>query len=114
MTGGLTSFNNWFVSRYMEVLDYGPSFLEQAEYASCLDQVTRQFYKGLGEVWLKDRVRLRKRRDFWDFQHQQLASTGRKIDRALLARGIGAAALGYLGNPASLVREAHGAARRRR
>ena len=113
ITVGIVAYNNWFVSRYMEVLDYGPTFLAPDEYERCLDQVTRQFYTGLGEVWWKDRFRRHKREDFWKFQRDQLATTGRTLDTTLLRRGIRDALLKAIGHPASVAQAIRNGFRRR-
>jgi glycosyltransferase involved in cell wall biosynthesis len=106
ITVGISAYNNWFLSRYMEVLDYGPRFLEADEYQRCLAEVTSQFYRGLGEVWLKDRLRLSKREDFGKFQHSQLATTGRAIRKDLLARGIGSAFVEMMAHPGAIANAA--------
>lgn len=99
ITSGIESFNNWFISRYMEVLDYGRIFLGPLEYDQLLEQVSRQFHTGLGVEWWKERLRPR-RELFWKFQNDQLASTDRVLDKRLLSRGIRDALVQILGHPA--------------
>ena len=45
-------------------------------------------YRGLGEQWLKDMVRRKKKKGFWEFQRQHLADIGVEIRPALLAKGV--------------------------
>ena len=70
-----------------------------------LDAVTAELYRGLGEQWLKDFVRRKKRKEFWDFQRHHLADIGMEISPALLFKGVMRAGLHLMGLPGSLAKK---------
>ena len=94
-------------------LEVGPEAAAGQEFEQRRREVMHDFYLGLGEVWIKDRVRRRKRTSFWAFQEEHLAEIGARIEPRLLARGIGAALLKMLGNPGDTLRKIRRKARAR-
>jgi glycosyltransferase involved in cell wall biosynthesis len=95
--------NAWPLLHYLMVEQYGRQFLTAQEFEARHHEVTTEMYRGLGEQWLKDKVRFRKKQGFWEFQRQHLGDIGVELSPALLARGVVAAGLGVLGSPSSFV-----------
>ena len=62
-------------------------------------------YRGFGEQWLKDLVRIKKKKGFWEFQRQHLGDIGAEIYPALLAKGVVFAGLNQLGSLGALAKK---------
>jgi glycosyltransferase involved in cell wall biosynthesis len=61
---------------YLEVLmEYGPWYLSEAEFASRREQVLEEYYQGLGRYALR-----LKNRKFWSFNAARLREIGLKLD----------------------------------
>ena len=75
------------------------------EFEARYDEVTTEMYRGLGEQWLKDRIRFRKKKGFWEFQRQHLGDIGIELRPTLLARGVAAAGLSLLGSPSTFIKK---------
>lgn len=103
ITVGASHFNFWPLLQYLMVEQYGRDFLAPEEFEKRRREVTSDMYKGLGEQWLKDRFRFRRKKGFWEFQRQNLGDIGDRVRPALLARGVLSAALGLLASPATFV-----------
>ena len=95
--------HTWPLMHYVTAEQYGREFLEPQEFQQHYAKVSAEFYRTLGEVWLKDRVRRRKRQDIWEFQRKNLASIGSAIRGNELAKGAVRAGLKFLGCPRDLV-----------
>jgi hypothetical protein len=67
--------------------------------------VKAEMYRGLGEQWLKDRVRFRRKKGFWEFQRKHLGDIGQQLQPMLLAKGVLAAGLQLLGSPSTLAKK---------
>lgn len=91
-------FNDWFMFHQQLMEQYGREFLTPEEFTARYAEVSRTFYRGLGDVWIKDRVRRHKRDDFWAFQRKHLGAVGAQIDNKRLARGIIDAGLHWAGH----------------
>lgn len=105
VTDGASHFNFWPLLQYLMVEQYGRDFLSAEEFSRRYREVTSDMYRGLGEQWLKDKVRFRKKKGFWEFQRQHLGDIGERIRPALLAKGVLAAGLQLLGSPSTFVRK---------
>lgn len=81
-------YNTWFMFIQQLIEAYGKEFLTPEEFAARYEEVSSTFYRGMGEVWIKDRVRKHKRHDFWAFQQKHLAAVGKQIDKRRLAMGV--------------------------
>ena len=81
---------------------YGRDLLSAAEFKARYDEVTERCIEGLGEQWLKDKVRRKKKKGFWEFQRHHLGDIGVEIRPALLAKGAVSAGLHLLGSLGSL------------
>jgi len=99
ITDSASRFNWWALLHYLMIEQYGRDYLTPEEFKARYDEVTGDLYRGFGEQWLKDKVRLRKRKAFWDFQRQHLGDIGVEIRPALLAKGVVSAGLHLLGSP---------------
>jgi glycosyltransferase involved in cell wall biosynthesis len=97
--------NAWPLLQYLMVEQYGREFLTADEFEARYHEVTTQMYNGLGEQWLKDRVRFRRKRGFWEFQRTHLGDIGVEIRPTLLARGVVASGLSLLGSPSTFVKK---------
>ena len=95
--------HTWPLMHYVTAEEHGRDFLEPDEFQRHYGRVSAELYRTLGEVWLKDRVRRRKRKDIWDFQRKHLASIGRQIHGRELAKGAVRAGLKFLGCPRDLM-----------
>ena len=103
----VSNYNWWFLFMLMMLEQYGRDLLTPEEFQARYEAASADFYRGLGEVWIKDRVRRHKKQEFWDFQNKHLGSMGAQIDRKRLAKGVLDAALywaGHLGGTVSKVR----------
>jgi glycosyltransferase involved in cell wall biosynthesis len=98
-------FNCWALLDYLMVEQYGRNFLSAEEFAKRYDEVTAEMYRGFGERWLKDLVRRKKKKGFWEFQHQHLADIGVEIRPALLAKGVVSAGLKLTGSLGTLAKK---------
>jgi hypothetical protein len=87
------------------VEQYGQSALSPEEFKKRYNEVTAEMYRGLGEQWLKDMVRRKKKKGFWEFQRQHLGDIGVEIHPALLAKGVAAAGLNLIGSPGTLAKK---------
>jgi hypothetical protein len=90
---------------YLMMEQYGRDFLSEEEFKARYDEVTKEMYRGLGEQWLKDRVRLKKKKGFWEFQRKHLGDIGVEIRPALLAKGVAAAGLSLVGSPSAFMKK---------
>lgn len=95
--------NSWPLLHYLMMEQYGRDFLTDQEFEARYDEVTKEMYRGLGEQWLKDRIRFSKKKGFWEFQRQHLGDIGVELSPTLLARGVAAAGLGILGSPSTFI-----------
>jgi len=105
VTDTASHFNSWPLLHYLMVTQYGRDFLSPEEFEVRDRQVTAEMYHGLGEQWLKDKVRRRRKEGFWEFQNQHLGDIGVAIRPGLLARGVGAAVVELLGSPSTFVKK---------
>ena len=105
VTDTASHFNWWPLLQYLMMEQYGRDFLTGQEFEARYDEVTTEMYRGLGEQWLKDRFRFRKKKGFWEFQRQHLGDIGVELRPTLLARGVVAAGLSLLGSPSTFVEE---------
>jgi glycosyltransferase involved in cell wall biosynthesis len=103
VTDTASHFNWWPLLQYLMVEQYGRDVLAPQEFAARYDEVTTEMYRGLGEQWLKDRVRFSTKQGFWEFQRQHLGDIGVELRRDLLARGVVSAGLRMLGSPSTFV-----------
>jgi glycosyltransferase involved in cell wall biosynthesis len=94
----ISNYNWWFLFQLMMMEQYGRDLLTPEEFQARYEAVSTDFYRGLGEVWIKDRLRRHKQQKFWDFQNKHLSSMGAQIDRKRLARGVLDAALYWAGH----------------
>lgn len=95
--------NSWPLLQYLMVEQYGRDFLSEEEFNARYGEVTAGMYKGLGEQWLKDKIRFKKKAGFWEFQRQHLGDIGVELRPNLLAKGVVAAGLSLLGSPSTFV-----------
>ena len=86
VTDTASHFNWWPLLHYLMVEQYGRDFLSAEEFKKRYNEVTAEMYRGLGEQWLKDTVRLKKKKGFWEFQRQHLGDIGVEIRPALWPR----------------------------
>jgi glycosyltransferase involved in cell wall biosynthesis len=103
VTDTASHFNWWPLLQYLMMEQYGRDFLSRPEFEERYDEVTKQLYTGLGEQWLKDMLRVKKRNEFWEFQQKHLGDIGVELRPALLARGVVAAGLSLLGSPSTFI-----------
>lgn len=108
----ISNYNWWFLFQLMMMEQYGRDLLTPEEFQARYEAVSTDFYRGLGEVWIKDRLRRQKQQKFWDFQNKHLSSMGAQIDRKRLARGVLDAALFWAGHLDGTVRKVRAGARR--
>jgi glycosyltransferase involved in cell wall biosynthesis len=106
VTDTASHFNSWPLLHYLMMEQYGRDFLTGQEFETRYDEVSSEMYKGLGEQWLKDRIRFRKKKGFWEFQRQHLGDIGVELRPTLLARGVVSAGLSLLGSPSTFVKKA--------
>ncbi len=95
--------NTWWLMHFVTSEQYGRELLSSEEFKRHSAKVSADFYRSLGEAWLKDCVRRQKRQPFWEFQRKHLGSIGANIRPGLLAKGAISAGLGILGCPKELV-----------
>jgi glycosyltransferase involved in cell wall biosynthesis len=110
----VSNYNWWYLFHLLTLEQYGRELLTPAEYSARYEAVCTDFYRGLGEVWLKDRVRRDKKDAFWKFQNKHLSALGLQIDNRRLTRGVLDAALywaGHLGEIVTKTRNKLGSAR---
>lgn len=105
VTDTASHFNSWPLLHYLMVEQYGRDFLPAQEFEKRYKEVHAEMYRGLGEQWLKDIVRLKKKKGFWEFQRQHLGDIGVEIRPGSLARGVVSAALNLLISPATFVKK---------
>jgi len=105
ITDTASHFNFWPLLQYLMMEQYGRDFLSADEFSRRYDEVVSDMYRGLGEQWLKDKVKFRRKKGFWEFQRQHLGDIGERVRPALLARGVAAAALQLLGSPSTLAKK---------
>ena len=82
-----------------------PDVLSPEEFKKRYNEVTTEMYQGLGEQWLKDIVRRKKKNGFWEFQRQHLGDIGVEIRPALLAKGVVTAGLNLVGSLSTLAKK---------
>jgi len=99
------SYNHWFLSVYLAFQEYGREYLTPEEFGARSALATRDFYQGMAEVWLKDRLRREPRTDFWEFQKQWLGAIGMRIEPALLALAVAQVAVKTLASPYDLAEQ---------
>jgi glycosyltransferase involved in cell wall biosynthesis len=99
----LSDFNHWFLSVYIAIQEYGPEYLTPEEFQVRSAQATADFYQGMAQVWLKERLLRKRRPDFWAFQEKWIGALGLRIEPKLLARGVAQVALKTLGSPYEVV-----------
>jgi len=87
---------------YLMVEQYGRDFLSKEEFKQRYDEVTAGLYRGMGAQWLRDIVRLKEKKEFWEFQRKHLGNIGVEIRPALLAKGVVNAGLYLLGSLGTL------------
>ena len=105
VTDTASHFNSWPLLHYLMMEQYGRDFLSKGEFKARYDEVTTEMYRGLGEQWLKDKVRLKKKKGFWEFQRKHLGDIGVEIRPALLAKGVVAAGLSLIGSPSTFMKK---------
>src|SRR3954469_6524599 len=105
LTDVASHFNWWPLLQYLMVEQYGRSVLSPEEFKKRYDEVTAEMYQGLGEQWLKDIVRLKKKKGFWEFQRQHLGDIGVEIQRDLLAKGVVTAGMNLVGSLSTLAKK---------
>jgi glycosyltransferase involved in cell wall biosynthesis len=105
VTDTASHFNWWPLLQYLMVEQYGRDFLSPGEFRKRYAEVKAQMYRGLGEQWLKDRVRFRRKKGFWEFQRKHLGDIGQQLQPMLLAKGVLAAGLELLGSPSTLAKK---------
>jgi glycosyltransferase involved in cell wall biosynthesis len=105
ITDVASNFNSWPLLHYVMVEQYGRDFLSAEEFAARYAEVTAAMYQGLGEEVLKEVVRLKKKKGFWEFQKKHLGDIGVEVRPELLARGIVDAGLHFAGAPSELGRK---------
>ena len=105
VTDTASHFNWWPLMHYLMMEQYGRDFLSEEEFKARYDEVTKEMYRGLGEQWLKDKVRLKNKKGFWEFQRKHLGDIGAEIHPALLARGVVAAGLSLIGSPSTFMKK---------
>lgn len=105
VTDQASQFNTWFLFLFVTLEQYGRQLLTPEEFEARMSQVSSEMYRGFGEVWLKDRVRRRKRSKFWEFQRKHLGAVGAEIRPELLAKGVLDAGLKWLGSPSDLTQK---------
>lgn len=113
ITDKASNYNAWLLALVVTLEQYGRELLTPREFDERWAEVTRDLYRGFGEVWLTDRVRRRKRSDFWEFQRKYLSAVGAEIQPGLLAKGVLEAGLGLLTSPANLLQKVRRGARTR-
>jgi glycosyltransferase involved in cell wall biosynthesis len=113
ITDKASKYNAWFLALVVTVQQYGRELLTPEEFEQRWAEVTRDMYRGFGEVWLKDRVRRQKRTDFWEFQRKYLHAVGAEIEPSLLAKGVVEAGARLLTSPAELAQKLKQGARTR-
>jgi glycosyltransferase involved in cell wall biosynthesis len=106
VTDTASHFNSWPLLHYLMVEQYGRDYLGADEFDKRQREVTAEMYRGLGEQWLKDRVRREPKKGFWEFQRQHLGDIGVELRRPLLVRGVLAATLEVLGSPSTFAKKA--------
>jgi glycosyltransferase involved in cell wall biosynthesis len=99
----LSDFNHWFLSVYLAVQEYGPEYLTPEEFKLRSALATSDFYQGLAQVWLKERLLRKRRPDYWEFQEKWIGTLGLRIERKRLARAVGQVAVKTLGSPYEVV-----------
>ena len=105
VTDTASHFNWWPLLHYLMMEQYGRDFLTGAGVRGALRRGDDGDVQGLGEQWLKDRFRFRKKKGFWEFQRQHLGDIGVELRPALLARGVVAAGLSLLGSPSTFIKK---------
>ena len=105
VTDSASHFNSWPLLHYLMMEQYGRDFLSEEEFKARYDEVTKEMYRGFGEQWLKDKVRLKKKKGFWEFQRKHLGDIGVELRPALLAKGVVAAGLGLIGSPSTFMKK---------
>jgi hypothetical protein len=105
VTDTASHFNSWPLLHYLMVEQYGRDFLSADEFKTRYDEVTTEMYRGLGEQWLKDMVRRKKKTGFWEFQRKHLGDIGVELRPALLAKGVVTAALDLIGSPSAFMKK---------
>ena len=94
VTDTASHFNWWPLLHYLMMEQYGRDFLTAGGVQdSATTRSPQRCIRGLGEQWLKDRVRLKKKKGFWEFQRKHLGDIGVEIHPALLAKGVVTAGL---------------------
>ena len=99
----LSDFNHWFLSVYLAVKEYGPEYLTPGELEARSSLATRDFYRGLAQAWLKERLLRKRRPDYWAFQKKWISTLGLDIEPKLLVRGVAQVAVETLGSPYEVV-----------
>jgi glycosyltransferase involved in cell wall biosynthesis len=87
---------------YLMMEQYGRDFLSAEEFKERYDEVIAGLYRGMGAQWLRDMVRLKRKKEFWKFQRQQLGDIGVEIRLALLVKGVLTTGLHLLGSLGTL------------
>jgi hypothetical protein len=105
LTDVASNFNWWPLLHYLMVEQYGRNVLSPEEFKKRYNEVTTEMYQGLGEQWLKDIVRRKKKKGFWEFQRQHLGDIGVEIHRDLLAKGVVTAGLNLVGSLSTLAKK---------
>src|SRR4051794_13082049 len=105
VTDTASHFNWWALLHYLMMEQYGRQFLNSQEFEARYDEVTTEMYRGLGEQWLKDRFRFRKKKGFWEFQRKHLGDIGVELRPNLLAKGVVAAGLSLLASPSTFIKK---------
>lgn len=113
ITDKASKYNAWYLALVVALEQYGRDLLSPEEFEQRFSEVAGDMYRGFGEVWLKDRVRRRKRTDFWEFQRKYLTAIGTEIKPNLLAKGVLEAGLSLLTSPKNLLKMARQGARTR-
>jgi len=105
VTDTASHFNWWPLLHYLMMEQYGRDVLPPEQFEARYAEVTKELYKGLGEQWLKDKARLRRKKGFWEFQQKHLGDIGAELQPSLLARGVISAALSLLGSPSTFAKK---------
>jgi hypothetical protein len=98
-----SNLNTWPLMHFVTAEQYGREFLNPEEFERHAAKVTANYYRSLGEVWLKDLMRRQKSTALWQFQRRNLGAIGAVIRPGLLAKGVLNASVRIIGCPWELV-----------